>query len=422
MTSAMRPPGDDRLLPIDGLRGIAVLLVMQYHFWGLPFGLFNREPTLAIDRHVADVVQVGWAGVDLFFVLSGFLITGILLDVKGRGGYFRTFYARRGLRIIPPYYAFLIFAMFIIPLVPAWDDGLAVVAEPERLRDAQIWFWAFALNIYVGFDAFSGDYPFVYSHFWTLAVEEQFYLVWPFVVLAVRRADLAWACLVAVVGAFLFRIALTEGAWDSIFTKNAISLMPAKMDALALGAFVAVAVREGYLARLATYAPFAIGAAAVALIALYARNSGLHQPDIETIQFGYIAFGMLFASIVVLALTARAGSPFHAVLTTPVLLSVGKYSYMMYIVHTLVGWELSRQVAVNDWWRTVAESQIPFNIIFSAVATAICYAIAWVSWRVFEGPVLSLKRHFTYRERQAEVPPSGTQAGVAGHARAGGAD
>src|SRR5438874_1101853 len=115
---------------LDGLRGLAILLVMQHHFWGLAFGLASRSPDNTVDRTVSRLFHTGWAGVDLFFVLSGFLITGILYDTKSSDGYFRVFYARRFLRIFPLYYGFLLFAVIVLPHL----HRLAGPAEAGQLR------------------------------------------------------------------------------------------------------------------------------------------------------------------------------------------------------------------------------------------------------------------------------------------------
>ena len=417
MTSAMPTGTDTRLQPIDGLRGIAVLLVMQYHYWGLPFELFVGPSTLRIDQFVADVMKFGWIGVDLFFVLSGFLITGILLDVKGRGGYFRSFYARRALRILPPYYLFLLFVIVVIPLVPAFSGGFEAVAQSEELREDQFWFWTFLVNIGASFVVFDMDVPFTHGHFWTLAVEEQFYLVWPMVVLLLARGRLTYVCFGLIGVAFLFRIAFTEGAWSSVLTENAVSLLPAKMDTLAFGALIAIAVRDGRLEELTRFAPAAAIACAVFIVVLAFRNGGFLPGEVEVIQWGYLAVAILFAGVVLLALSAQPSSLMHRGLTVSPLLAIGKYSYVMYIVHILVGVELARQVAVHDWWRRVGGSEIPFDIVFSLVATAITFGIAWVSWRVLEQPILAQKRRFTYDSPVGSAP----EAVAAGPAIEGGA-
>jgi peptidoglycan/LPS O-acetylase OafA/YrhL len=157
-----------RITNLDGIRGIAVLWVMLHHFQLYGEGF---PPTTFLDRQVERLTISGWIGVDLFFVLSGFLITGILLDSKSNTGYFRKFYMRRFLRIFPLYYGFLFAFMFVLPLID--PEG----AEFQLQFKEQIWYWTYLINwklatIYVS------EYIGI-SHFWSLAIEEQFYLVWP---------------------------------------------------------------------------------------------------------------------------------------------------------------------------------------------------------------------------------------------------
>src|SRR5947209_10880356 len=134
-----------RIPELDGIRGIAILMVLMVHFGSAP----------GLPSAVGAVVEFGWAGVDLFFVLSGFLITGILLSTRQHEGYFSTFYRNRTLRIFPIYYAFLLVALV---LAPEWK---------------QVAYW-----LYLGHFMNASDQPIKYMrHFWSLAIEEQFYLL-----------------------------------------------------------------------------------------------------------------------------------------------------------------------------------------------------------------------------------------------------
>src|ERR1700741_4392574 len=154
---------------LDAIRGIAILVVVVHNLHGLDF------PPLSL------VTNYGWMGVDLFFVLSGFLITGILLDTKLSEHYFRNFYARRGLRIWPLYYAVLLFMFVVVPLLRPQDTA-------ELFQRSSPW-WSYPLflqNFLVNAPALAVG-PLGVS--WSLAVEELFYLVWPFFVryLSVER-------------------------------------------------------------------------------------------------------------------------------------------------------------------------------------------------------------------------------------------
>jgi peptidoglycan/LPS O-acetylase OafA/YrhL len=388
-------------------------MVMQYHFWGLSFGVFAREPTLAVDGWAEKAMGFGWISVDLFFVLSGFLITGILLDVKGRAGFFRNFYARRALRIMPVYYLYLIFVIVLIPLVPWFPDGFAAVAQADRLQEDQIWFWTYTLNIATSFDAIAVNPPTVHLHFWTLSVEEQFYLVWPFIVLMLSARRLGQLCVIMIMVAFVFRFAVLEGVGDSFLNPNAASVMtPAKMDALAIGSLVALAVRNGNIERIAPYALHAIGSATAILLFLFIRNDGLTFNEPDTVRWGYTALAFLFAAAIVILVRAPAGSLHHRIFASRPFVAFGTYSYTMYVVHLLVAFELARQFAVHDLLRTTGGSQIPLNLIYSLVATSITFAIAWTTWRVLEFPILSQKKRFRYGRTPSVVgePPATSPA------------
>lgn len=378
---------------LDGLRGIAILLVMQYHFWGWPFITAGPQPN-TIDRWLNRVVHVGWSGVDLFFVLSGFLITGILLDAKASGrGVLRNFWIRRLLRLAPVYYVFLVFVLFVAPHIPQLRDTV----DAPGLRDDQWWFWTYTYNIGSSFKAFEFDPPLVHGHFWSLAVEEQFYLVWPFVVWMLSRRQLAICCVVLVAVAFGFRIAVIEGAWPSVFNLAAVyHLTPARMDTLALGALIAVAIREGWLLDARPWALAALAGAAAVLATLFIQQDGLQFFQKDTIRIGYLALALLYAATLVAVLTEAPASRVVAGLSNGVLRAFGRYSYCLYVIHPLVLFQLSDFVNEHDLVRTLADSRIPYNILFSLTATGIAFAIAWTSWRLIEQPILRLKSRFEY--------------------------
>ena len=167
--SGSKPPAprQSRHIPaLDGLRGIAILLVVLHNAPDFPTHSSGFIWLAAI------VGTVGWIGVELFFVLSGFLITRQLLDSQRSGNYYRAFFGRRILRIFPLYYVALLIGLVVFPLV---FPGAVDSSSPRR---DQIWLWTFLFNWAHPF----GTAGFGFSHFWSLAIEEQFYLIWPFVV------------------------------------------------------------------------------------------------------------------------------------------------------------------------------------------------------------------------------------------------
>src|SRR5579883_2755346 len=356
----VRPLSKERLPVLDGIRGLAILLVMQYHFWGIVPGLFGRGGTSRLDVELGRLFGAGWCGVDLFFVLSGFL--AVLL--------------------------------FVLPHFPR----LAANLQLEELRKVQVFFWTYSTNVFGSLARFSGQVPLVHSQFWSLAVEEQFYLVWPAVVLLCDdRRRLMTVCAALVAAAFVLRSALVLGGGFEVFDKAApYNLTPCRIDTLATGAFVALLMRgeRAAVERLARIAPYVGGAAVAVVLALYMTRDRLFPADGAVATFGFSAFALLFGALVLRAVTAAPGAPLYRLLSGRVLRTFGKYSYALYVVHLAVEFQLMMHIGGQFWLRPVAGSYVLTNAVFSTMCTAVSFAIAWSSWHLVEKRVLALKRYF----------------------------
>jgi peptidoglycan/LPS O-acetylase OafA/YrhL len=385
-----------RIPALDGLRGIAVLLVMGYHFSYA--GSFSPSP---IDLAYARLSGVGWVGVDLFFVLSGFLITGILYDSRGREGYFPNFYTRRVLRIFPLYYAFVLLVVPAAALVGAPDPAHSL----GRLGDHLGWYLGYGVNFMLTFHGGWKADILGTSHLWSLAVEEQFYLLWPPLVLLLSRRALIRTSAVLAVAALLVRVALRLGGAVEV---AAFVLPFARMDALLLGGLVALGVRElGSMAPLARRAPRVLavsGAVAAATLASAPARTSNAAPWVQTV--GYTAIAVFFAALLVTAVAAPEDSRWGRLLRAPSLLTLGKYSYALYVFHPMVmlvlqtiGWGPARFAALGG------PLQVGVNLVFTAFATLVSLAVAWLSWNLLERHFLRLKERFTTRPRAPEPAP-----------------
>jgi peptidoglycan/LPS O-acetylase OafA/YrhL len=338
----------DRHIPgLDGLRGLAILAVIVFHTMGAS----------------SQIASVGWMGVDLFFVLSGFLITGILIDARTEDAYFRTFYARRVLRIVPVYVAFLAVCLWTRQLAPS----------------VQGWYWSYLVNVWLAVRGWASG-P---THLWSLAVEEQFYLVWPLVVWLLPPRALPRVAIGCVVVAELCRIALALAGADP---RVSYLLLPTRMDALAVGAFLACAVRDK--AILESVLRCRWWGAGVALCTLATARVLAHSFDFQRVEIqllGYLAIAALSGSLVL------AVSQQPMLFANPVLRFFGRYSYGIYVWHWLV---MAILPPLHGRWAFV-------------VVLGVTSAVALASWYLIEQPFLRLKRFVPYSPRaRRTVSPS----------------
>jgi peptidoglycan/LPS O-acetylase OafA/YrhL len=201
---------------LDGVRAIAALMVMVFHFFQ------HVEPSTKLLNILTKVSVFGQTGVTLFFVLSGFLITRILLDTKETTGYFKNFYLRRALRIFPLYYLFLAITYYVVPLI---------VNTPFGSFNQQIFYFTYLQNFAITFNWDSVG-P---VHFWSLAVEEHFYLFWPVVVYLFSTKNLSRVIIGIIIGALLLRIFMLNNGYGVFYFTFT------RFDSLAIGALLAIA-------------------------------------------------------------------------------------------------------------------------------------------------------------------------------------
>lgn len=364
---------------LDGVRGVAIVLVLFHHFT-LYAGV---RPAAYIDKIYYKLAEASWCGVDLFFVLSGFLITGILLKTKARPNYFRNFYTRRCLRIFPLYYGTLAVLFWVVPLLVTPSGGFATVLRERG------WYWSYLANVLYarqGWPEFDGI-----GHVWSLAVEEQFYLMWPLLIFWTRRRTLIAACLGAVVGSFLIRLWLASH--DHRIA--AYVLMPARTDALAVGALLAIlsTSAQGLAARSRYLTPLAVLAASgIAAVGLRARDLNAERFLVVTVVVTCLA--ILFGAVLALVLNAAPGSRTSRVLSSRVLTFFGRYSYGLYVLHSPLLFLMLRPHFSGASVPPIHGSVLPGVLLFATFGIGLSILLALVSWHLWERPFLELKRHF----------------------------
>ena len=370
-----------RMPALDGLRAFAVLSVL----WHNAVWAGGSWQTTGIFTHgLKGLVNAGWVGVQLFFVLSGFLITGILLDEKGAPQQIRNFYARRVLRIFPLYYCTL-FLLFVIFPAAGWFSSALGVAGAN-----QIWYWTFLSNWSIPIIGGPGSL----SHFWSLAVEEQFYLVWPFVVVALSCRNLVRLCLVLIASAALTRIAMISYGFEFAHWR-AYEFTFARWDALACGALLAVAVRSCELSEVLQR--FAKPVCAACLLYVFVVIADFHGYDAVEAGFGALnqtIIAILFSAVIYFAVVpAETLSIGQKLLWSAPLRNIGKYSYAIYVFHypvalVLLGWWGQHMHSVD------AAHPTPAMLVRVLLVFAISYVLALCSWHLLEQPFLRLKRFF----------------------------
>ncbi len=361
---------------MDGIRGLAILGVIVYHT--MPLG-DSAHGVLRIWRAFTDS---SWAGVDLFFVLSGFLITGILLDSRAQKGYYRNFYARRALRIMPLYYGVLVVVLLV---VPALVGASRLPGLYSRLIANQFWLWTFLQNYLQSRGAH--QLPGL-GHFWSLAVEEQFYWFWPIVVYLTTRRTLLHLCMAICLFEPLFRLALLECGYTLWSIRE---LTFTKMDALLYGAIAALLFRDPEMLRWRRYWVPVLTAAAIGVLALVAFRNGGFVPyeNFLTAVGGYSALGVVFA-VFIYAGAIGTGTVARS-MSHPLLCWFGRYSYALYIFHPPL--VFTYQAVVDPRLRF---SSLTAGLIRFLVITLISSGMAWLSWVALESRFLKLKKYFEH--------------------------
>ena len=347
---------------LDGLRGLAILLVVVYHNFGF-----------------IDYFFFGWLGVDLFFVLSGFLITDILLRSLGQKNFLKNFYMRRILRIFPLYYLTLIFFLLIYPRL--FDNP-----DLSYYTTNQVWLWGYLQNwLYIFKPDQSAN---ILHHLWSLAVEEQFYLVWPFLILLIKKPK-RLIILLAIVLALVISLRLIVWLYqiESLAYFNLYTF--SRIDGICIGSILALLCREkpDFLNKYFSVIVFSM--AGLNFLFYF-----LNQWQRFTLPYlaiaGYTTFAILLSLLVYEGIKGN-NKLVNFLFTNGFMKFFGKISYGLYVFH----WPI--YLLLNSWLLSFAKNyfaDFTARLSVSVFATAVAVIISWLSFQYFESYFLKLKSRY----------------------------
>jgi peptidoglycan/LPS O-acetylase OafA/YrhL len=387
-----------RIPELDGIRGIAILLVLVWHYaqsvqpFSLPDGQLLAElPSGSFASYVQGILGLTWSGVDLFFVLSGFLIGGILLQNKEASNYFKVFYVRRACRIFPLY--FLWFFIFLVLVY-----GFPSLTTPEHINwlfenPLPLWSYAtFTQNIAMAQSASFGSTWL--SITWSLAVEEQFYLILPFIIYFVSRRRLPYLLVCAILAAPALRFALF---FIHPYPRlSAYVLMPCRADALLLGVLCAYLVHQPHTAQYiarhlrALYSLFIILLLAVLGMSVAVVHSKFIGP-FALQPFAYSLLALLYSCFLLVVITEKRGI-LSTITNNLWLRRLGMISYGVYVYHVaFIGLMqavfLKQKPQINGW----------VDVLVTGIAFLLMLVLSYLSWKFFEKPIVAIGHSFKYR-------------------------
>ncbi|MGK2862021.1 MAG: acyltransferase family protein [Chitinophagaceae bacterium] len=350
---------------LDGLRGIAILLVVFYHNYG-----FISKSTY------------GWLGVDLFFVLSGFLITRILIEGQDQPGHLKKFYIRRVLRIFPLYYAVLIFFLIVFPAIGLFGQQL------QYYENHQFWLWTYLQNWLFAFHLPSSTN--LLNHLWSLAVEEQFYLVWPILIMLIKNArTLFYLMLVILISVIATRAILYAQKLPGL---NYITFYTfTRIDGLCVGSMVALSHKIKFT-FFSKYLAIVITVLACFNFAFYFFTLKNERAFPYYAIVGYTTFAGLFG-VLVDELVLHTRTALSSLFSLALLRFLGKISYGLYIFHWPV-FILLTPVVTRLLHASGEHSSNLEHILSSTIVTLVAIMVSTISYYTFEMKFLLLKKKY----------------------------
>lgn len=381
--AAQQVPG--HLIALEGLRGIAILMIMLRHFYNEEI---IRDGYPIIGPIMTKLAIAGNYGVELFFVISGFLITNILLDSKNGPNYFRNFYMRRILRIFPLYYAVLFVIFFILPHLVTFD------AAAKDIASRQIWFWTYLSNAPWSGGGWDNSALFRLGHLWFLCVVVHFYIIWPLIIYKYERQTIVKICLAGMIFCLTARIFYTTAGWPTFFTWSTIT----KCDGLLWGSFLAAGLKQNNVSDIIhKYTPKVALFSGLIFFALIFVPRRLMW---DTAQYWWTfmeTFSVIFFGGILLHALRETGA-LSSLMKNKTFVALGKYSYGLFIIHNVclpLFQQLFRPAELSVKLNTPILSQIIFYIL----SITSSFILAFAAWHLYEKHFLKFKYIFRNKSR-----------------------
>lgn len=381
-----------RIPQLDGIRGAAILLVVIWHFVVVPIMQAPQEST--ITRFIAHAGLLTWSGVDLFFVLSGFLIGGILIDAKGSPNYFRTFYIRRVFRILP------IYMLVVIVYLLLWGfAGGHRRALQETLGSPMPWYvyFTFTQNFWLAHRAWDSIYL---TLSWSLAVEEQFYILLPAIIRVLPKRSLLLVATTLALGSAVSRCLLYLH-YGASWSTAAYTLIFSRADALMIGVICAVLLRDrrwkGHLTENPWIAKVSFVMFGFGVAVLTFKGWGMGTRPMSTL--GFTCLALFYASALMIAMVSPQGWLSRA-FRARWLMWLGTIAYGLYLFHVITLTVIFRILLHQP--PAMANG---FDILTALSALVVTLCLAQLSWKYFESKLVQLGHRFTYGSRTSTRSP-----------------
>lgn len=380
----------NRIKELDGLRGVAVVLVMALHLFKRA-AYFTEHPVL---ETFTTITTVGWVGVDIFFALSGFLITSILLRSKTEEHYFKNFYVRRALRILPLYYVAILFVLLFAPKVEPEFTSQLNTALPIMLLYQQNWallFKGFYITQYLGIT-------------WSLAIEEQFYFIWPFIVYKLDRERLIKVSIGYIIISTMARV-LGTLLWPNLSQASTFFYYTSfvRFEEMLFGGLLATFLTyDGAKEKVRRFSTPLFLISFVVFILLHILSlPGSPHPEHGSIPLmlgGYTTAALFTVGLIGVFVTHPPQNLLRRIFGNSILTFLGKYSYSMYLFHMTAA-----LILLDVFWHSEMRGWKPY-ILYPLTTYIVTVIIALLTWNLLEKHMLGLKRYVEYKN-----PPGPTR-------------